>query len=220
MLERINGHAHAGVLGYFMGKNAIVSVAVSETGNVVFKDTGAVASFAELRRYLNTKDDAEVVSYLNTRKITKVDGTEFVEATLEVDYTAAYAAQVNIKRVVDIIQQRAVILSTSDVASEVEVKDFFNAQSGKIEKVSLDSASVISFLVERANVFDKDIKNFQGVPSAEGKVEEGRSLIDDLAGVPLLTSTNEEVRLAGTAGTSDKGNFGVKVYRVIPALSI
>lgn len=220
MLERINGHAHAGVLGYFMGKNAIVSIAVSDTDSVEFKDTGAVASLVELRRYLNSSKDEVAVAYLNERKVTRVDGSEFELATFAVDYDAAYAAQTNIKRLVDIIQQRAVILSTSDVAGEVAVKGFTNAQNGVSTEVELDSACVISFLVERANVFDKDIKNFQGVPSSVGEVDAGRNLIDDLSGVPLLSATGEEVRLTASAGTADKGNYGVKVYRVIPALSI
>lgn len=218
MLERINGFSESGVLGYFYGKNSIVSVAIGGAGGVVVKVTGAVASFTELQRFLNTTDEDVIVDFLNKRSVVRVDGTEFVAETLSQDYTAAYAAQTNIKRVIDIVQQRAVILSTSDTAADVSVAGFKNAPGGVTGSASVASANVVSFLVERANVFDKDLTTFQGVP--DGTVDAGRLLIDEISGVPMLTSTGDEVILASSSTATTTGNFAIKVYKTIPALSL
>lgn len=218
MLARINGFSESGVLGYFQGKNALVSVAIGGASNVVVKVTGAVASYTELLRFLNSSDSEGILEFLKDKGVVRVDGTDFVEATLEADYTAAFAAQTNVKRVIDIVQQRAVIISTSDTAAGVAVAGFKNAPSGVSAAASVAAANVITFLVERANVFDKDFTSFQGVP--DGTIEDGRLLIDDLTGVPLLSSTGTEVILASSATAAAVGNFGIKVYKSIPALSI
>lgn len=218
MLERINGFSESGVLGYFYGKNALVSIAVGGASNVVVKVTGAVASFSELERFLNTTDADAIVEYLNDKGVVRVDGTAFVASTLEADYTAAYAAQTNIKRIVDVVQQRAVVLATSDTAQGVAVAGFINAPSGVTAAASVAAANVITFLVERANVFDKDLTTFQGVPA--GSIDEGRLLIDDLTAVPMLTATGTEVILTSSATAAAAGNFAIKVYKTIPALSL
>lgn len=218
MLERINGFSQSGILGYFYGKNALVSVAIGGASNVVVSATGAVASFAELQRFLNTDDVDVIVEFVNDKGITRVDGSAFVSSTLSADYTAAYAAQMNVKRIIDVIQQRAVVLSTSTTATGVAVSGFKNAPAGVSATVAVASANVITFLVERANVFDKDLTTFQGVPA--NSIDEGRNLIDDLTGVPMLTSTGTQVTLASSATATDAGNFAIKVYKVIPALSI
>jgi len=121
MLERINGFSESGVLGYFYGKNALVSIAVSSASDVVIAVTGAPCSYVGVQHFLNTTETDEITDFLNAKGVTRVDGTEFVQATVEVDYTAAFAAQTNMKRVIDIIQQRAVILSTSLIAQGVDV---------------------------------------------------------------------------------------------------
>lgn len=218
MLERINGFSESGVLGYFYGKNALVSIAVGGASNVVVKVTGAVASFAELQRFLNTEDADAIVEFLNDKGVVRVDGTDFVAVSLEADYTAAYAAQTNVKRVIDIVQQRAVVLSTSLTAQGVAVSGFRNAPAGVTGAASVSSANVITFLVERANVFDKDLVTFQGVPA--NQIDEGRLLIDDLTGVPMLAANGSEVILASSATAGAAGNFAIKVYKAIPALSI
>lgn len=218
MLERINGFSESGVLGYFYGKNALVSVAIGGASNVVVKVTGAVASFTELERFLNTTDADAIVEYLNDKGVVRVDGTAFVAGSLEADYTASYAAQTNIKRIVDVVQQRAVILATSDTAQGVAVSGFRNAPSGVTAAASVAAANVITFLVERANVFDKDLTTFQGVPA--NSIDEGRLLIDDLTGVPMLTATGTEVILTSSATAAAAGNFAIKVYKTIPALSL
>ena len=89
MLARINGYSKSGVLGYFYGNNTLVSVAVA---GVLVKDTGAVASLVDVRRFLNDADDATVVDYLNTKGIVRVDGTAFVVGTLAADYQASFSA--------------------------------------------------------------------------------------------------------------------------------
>ncbi len=215
MLERINGFSESGVLGKFYGKNALVSVAIAGAGDVVVKMTGAVASFVELQRFLNTDDAEVIVEFLKGKGVVRVDGSAFEVVTLAADYTAAYAAQTNLKRVVDIVQQRAVILSTSLTAHGVAVSAFKNAPAGVLADAAVADANVVTFLVERANVFDKDLNTFQGVPTAV--IEEGRLLIDDLAGVPMLAADGSDVVLASGAA---QGNFAIKVYKAIPALSV
>lgn len=211
MLARINGYSKSGVLGYFYGNNTLVSVAVA---GVLVKDTGAVASLVDVRRFLNDADDATVVDYLNTKGIVRVDGTAFVVGTLAADYQASFSAQTNLKRIVDIVQQRAVILATSDIATGVAVAGFSYIQAGQVvNTAAVADANVITFLVERADVFNKDAKSLQGVPT--GTVEVGRNLIDDLTGVSLLAEDGSSVVLAAT-----DSSFAVKLYATIPALSI
>lgn len=216
MLERINGFSESGVLGYFYGKNALVSLAVANAGNVVIAVTGAPCSYAGVLHFLNTDDKDVITAFLNEKGITRVDGTPFVEATVEVDYTAAFAAQTNMKRVVDVIQQRAVILSTSLIAQAVDVAGWKNAPNGISGAAAVDGASALTFLIERADVFDRDATTFQGVPTIS--IDQGRLLIDDLTGVPFMTSTGGEVRLESSATAAAAGNFAIKIHKQIPAL--
>lgn len=209
MLERINGYADTGRLGYFYGDNAIVSIAISGTDGIKLKSTGATCSFAELKRSLNTDDMEFILSHVNTKGIIRVDGTEFVLDTLAEDFDAAFAAQTNYKRIVDIVQQRAVVLGISDVESGVTAVKFSTHGGGVTAEDDVADAEVVSFLVERRNVFDKNLTTFQGVP--DGKIEVGRNLIDDLIYVPMITKlTDPEVKLLD--------NFGIKVYDKVPAL--
>lgn len=216
-LERINGYSFDKILGYFYGSNALVSIAVSNEGDVVLKVTGAVGSFLGLQRFLNTDIPEDIVAYLNDKGIKTVDDAPWVASTVQAQYTAAYAAQTNVKRVVDVIQQRAVVLSTSQIIADGAVTDFTNAPSGVLSEgtVEIPVANVVTFLVERANVFDKDIMSFQGVPSTD--IEEGRLLIDDLSGIPMLSSTGQEVFLLSQASDA-AGDFGIKIFKFIPAM--
>lgn len=216
MLERINGFSESGVLGYFYGKNALVSIAVSSASDVVIAVTGAPCSYVGVQHFLNTTETDEITDFLNAKGVTRVDGTEFVQATVEVDYTAAFAAQTNMKRVIDIIQQRAVILSTSLIAQGVDVVGWKNAPNGISGAASVDDASALTFLIERADVFDRDATTFQGVPTTT--IDQGRLLIDDLTGVPFMTATGTEVRLESSATAAAPGNFAIKIYKQIPAV--
>lgn len=207
MLERINGYADTGRLGYFYGDNALVSVAIA--GGVKLKSTGATCSFTELKRSLNTADMDFILNFVNTKGIVRVDGTAFEKATLEADYNAAFAAQTNFKRVVDIVQQRAVVLGISDVESGVTAVKFKTHGNGVTAEADVADAEVVTFLVERRNVFDKNITTFQGVP--QGDIDVGRNLIDDLIYVPMLKADlSDEVKLLD--------NFGIQVYAKIPSL--
>lgn len=213
--ERINGFNKSAVLGYYMGENAAISIAVGSAGDVALKDTGAVASLAELQRFLNSSDDQVVLDYINAKGIVRVDGTAFVLASVQADYIAAHAAQTNLKRIVDVVQQRVVIHVASDIDS-TDVADFRNAPAGVTGDVDVTAAQLISFVVERANVFDKDLLTFQGVPT--GTIDQGRNLIDDLTGVPMLSATGTEIKLISSATAGAQGNFGIKVFMSIPAL--
>lgn len=215
MLERINGFSEDSVLGYFQGKNALASIAIDTTGDIALVVTGAVCSFVGLQHFLNTQNNDEIVAFLNAKGVVRVDGSQFVEATVQADYTEAYAAQTNLKRVVDVVQQRAVIIATSDIAKAAAVTGFKNVVNGVDAAANIASADVITFLVERADVFDRDATSFQGVPSTT--IDAGRLLLDDLAGVPLMDKTGAEVILEG-ASTAKAGNFAIKIYKSIPAL--
>ncbi len=216
MLERINGFSESGVLGYFGGKNALVSFAVANAGNVVIAITGAPCSYAGLLHFLNTEDTDEIVDFLNEKGVTRVDGTEFVAASVEVDYTAAFAAQTNMKRLVDVVQQRAVIIATSLIAQDVTVTGWKNAPNGVSGVASVADGSALTFLVERADVFDRDATTFQGVPLPT--IDEGRLLIDDLTGVPFLAADGTEVKLLSSATAAAAGNFAIKIHKQIPAI--
>lgn len=221
--ERINGYSFDKILGYFCGTNALASIAVSKLGDVNVRVTGAVGSFAGLQRFLNTDIPEVITEYLNDKGIIRIDGTPFEVATVEADYNASYAAQTNVKRLVDVVQQRAVVLSTSeiggnDASAPLAVEGFTNAVDGvlSVGTVDIASASVVTFLVERANVFDKDLVSFQGVPSTE--IEEGRLLIDDLTGIPMLAKDGvTEVFLKSQAADA-AGDFGIKMFKAIPAM--
>lgn len=220
--ERINGYSFERILGYFCGTNALASIAISKLGDVNVLVTGAVSSYAGLQRFLNTDVPEVILDYLNDKGIKRVDGSAFVLDTLEDDYNASYAAQTNVKRIVDVVQQRAVVIATSNIAGSgaeaFPVAGFSNAPDGVMSagSVSIDDASVITFLVERASVFNKDLKSPQGVPSTE--YEEGRLLIDDLTGVPLLAKDGvTEVYLRSQAADA-AGDFGIKLFKYLPAL--
>ena len=75
---------------------------------------------------------------------------------------------------------------------------------------------MISFVVERANVFYKDVLSFQGIPT--GTIDKGRNLIDDQTGVPMLSSAGVEIKLISSATATAQGNFGIKVFKSMPAI--
>lgn len=213
--SRINGFPTSSVLGFFQGKNALASIAIGSAGSVAVKDTGAVATLVQLQNFLNSTDDQVLVTYLNGKGIVRVDGTAFILASVEADYTASYAAQTNLKRIVDVVQQRAVIIAASTLAT-ASVTNFVNAPAGVLTTTAaVTTASVITFLVERATVFDKNAQTFQGVPT--GVTEEGRLLVDDLTNVTFMSATGTDVVLLSSATAGAVGNFGVKIYKQIPA---
>lgn len=218
-MERFNGFNHSQRLGYFYGKNALVSVAVSSTGDVEMASTGAVATLEDVKKALHVTDDAQnqvVVDYLNGSGVTRVDGSQFVLATLNADYVAAHAAQMNLQRIVDVVQQRAVVLSTSDIVPVAgDITTFSNAPAGTLAVTTLTGSTVVTFLVERADVFTKDGITPQGQPT--GTKEKGRNLIDDLTGIYLMSKAGAAVQVLSNAGASVAGNFGVRVYDIIPA---
>ena len=164
---------------------------------------------------MNSTDDNVLLAYLNGKGIVRVDGTAFVLSTVEADYTASYSAQTNLKRIVDVVQQRAVIIAASQLAS-ASVTNFTNAPAGVTSSAAgVTSATIITFLVERADVFDKNDQTFQGVPT--GVIEAGRLLVDDLTNVNFRSSTGTDIALLSSATAGDIGNFGVKIYKQIPA---
>lgn len=218
MIGRINGHSNTNRLGYFIGDNAIVSVALSnENQNINIKDTGAVASFNEIKHHLNSDDLDIILHFIKDQKITKINGDFFTDTSdLELEYNKSYCAQINLNRIIDIIQQRAVILSTSNIAENVKPIDFYNVIDGVYSTTNMDKAIVFSVLVERASVFNKDSRSYYGVPT--GQTEKGRNLVEDMFGVKIYLDDSTEVKLKGSSNPNESGNFGVRIYNGIPAL--
>ena len=212
MLSHINGYNKTGRLGYFYGDNAFVSIAIASDNDILINPTGVVDEIEDLKQVLSTEDADIISSFLNQKGCTRVDGTEFVSASLEEDYLAAYASQMNLKRVIETVQNRAVVLGISEVLEDTDVEAFLSAPTGVTAEVSVPGANLITILIERATVFDKDMVSFQGVPTAD--VDKGRLLIDDLNGLILLSPELEEVKLLASSG-----NYAIKIFKTIPALS-
>lgn len=221
---RYNGGSLENQLGYFFGDNAFVSVAIDASGTIApFFASGVIAPLAEFKRRhgLASGDGIET---LPAEKITfegvAADGTKGTTAALTNDaaYVQAYASQENLKRIVDTVQQRAVVAATSaEEARTLETTDLFhNATSQDADPAvgvdfSTAGGNVISFLIERANVFNQDGIDVYGQPT--GVILEGRNLQLALDGISLLSTTATEVALVAAAGESGT-NFGVKMVGI------
>ena len=216
--ERFHGAAEMNRLGYFFGDSAIATIAVETTSSTIapFFTSNVVAPLAEFKRVhgLALSDD---ISLLDAEKRTFVgvaaDGTRGVTAALTNDaaYVRAYASQENLRRLVHTIQQRAVVAGVSDsvVRSIVVGDNLFNPTTGNVDGagVAIANAQVISFLVERATVFNKDGISTYGQPT--GTITEGLNLQEALEGVALLSVTATEVTL-----DSASAMFGVKMVGI------
>lgn len=210
--ERFNGGSLVNQLGYFFGDNAFVTIAVQ--GAEVF-DSGVIAPLAEFKRVygLTTAQD---ISVLDDSKITftnvQADGTEGTAAALTNDaaYTRAYAAQENLKRLVDTVQQRAVVIGTSDnsAATIVTGDNFFNDTGSVRTACAITGGVALTFLVERSAVFNKDGTDLYGQPT--GTVQVGYSLMEALNGIALLDTSAADLALAPSA-TAVSGSYGVKI---------
>ena len=214
--ERYNGGSLVNQLGYFFGESAFATVAVS--GHTPFDGTGVVASLAEFKRVHNLDVGAGAVGEgQNIDVLSVVQRTiNGVEYKNDVEYVAGYAKQENLKRIVDTIQQSAVIAATSTakpIVAATDVARFFNDQvPGTATGVSLPvGAYAISFLIERAAVFNKDATNLYGQP---GSAVVGLVLMEALNGISLLSPTLVENKLVPGATTPDPkitSNYGVAI---------
>lgn len=236
---RYNGHSYENRIGYFYGANAFATIAIDGTagangGIIEFFASGVVPALAEFKRVHGLdagngnagsgQDISVLAEEQRTFEGVKADGTKGTTAPLTNDlaYLKAYIAQENFKRLVDTVQQRAVIDATSEEVKIVDLTadlDFFNetANTAGAGAVLADAAT-ITFLIERANVFNQDVTDVYGQPT--GLVYEGKNLQEALNGISLLgvgTASGESkpvsIELAPSA-TAAEGNYGVKMVGI------
>lgn len=118
-------------------------------------------------------------------------------ASADVAYLKAHYARANYKRIVDTIQQRAVILGGSHASTIPATAPISTTAGWNVNITAGAGVYVVTFLVERGSVFDKSIANVYGQPTDPVK---GQALVEDLLGLSLYTSTGTLVQL--TSATS------------------
>ena len=118
-------------------------------------------------------------------------------AAADTAYLRAHYARANYKRIVDIVQQKAVVLGSSYVTA-IPATSAISTTAGWNTNIAAGSGVyVVTFLVERGSVFDKSIANAYGQPTTPVV---GQALVDDLLNLSLYTSTGSLVQL--TSSTS------------------
>ncbi|AUS03067.1 hypothetical protein NVP2275O_486 [Vibrio phage 2.275.O._10N.286.54.E11] len=220
--QRYHGGSKENRLGYFFGDNAFATIVVDNAGSLatIFA-SNVVAPLAEFKR-VHSLDETQDISVLAADQRTfegvTATGTKGVTAELANDaaYVSAHASQENFKRLVDTVQQRAVIAATSETDIDIAVvvaDDVFNPTTGNVAGAgtAITSGSAVTFLVERANVFNQDSTDVYGQPL--NVIVEGKNLQDALAGINLLSTTGTDIPLEASA-TSAAGNYGVKMVGI------
>lgn len=116
MAIRFNGFSKLG-LESVQGVNGFLSMAVDQTEHA-FGETGVVANLHDFKVLAGMKDLTENISTLPAEQRT----FEGVEIADDAAYTAAYAKQANVRRLIDWLQQRAVIMASSAAKAGVAVE--------------------------------------------------------------------------------------------------
>ena len=227
MTARVHGYNMTNRLGYLIGDNAFVSFATN-AADVEVKATGVITplqQFKELYAYDPTKDIA-----VNVTKTVDVDAAgnpiTVTEPNVSADlrtingvvyasdatYVAAWAAQENMKRLVDVIQQRAIVLGISAAAAvNSAITGVTTGRAYGQWSTTMTAAATnnfVTFMVERGYVFDKTRPNSYGQP---GGTVIGQELLDELAATSLLNATGTAVPLTATS-------VGVRIDREIPRI--
>lgn len=121
-------------------------------------------------------------------------------------YVRAYYAQANLRRVIDVIQNRTVILGTSPVSAISATQALATTAGWNVNISAAAGTYVITFLVEKVNSVDSTSVNTYGQP---GSVTAGAALVNDLLNLSLYNTSGTLVAL--TSATS-----AVKVTNVLP----
>src|SRR5574343_540153 len=129
-------------------------------------------------------------------------------ASADAAYKKAHYARVNYKKIVDLIQQKAVILGASSATAIPATSPIATSAGWNVNIAAGAGVYVVTFLVERANVFDKAIANVYGQPTAPVV---GQALVEDLQGLSLHTASGTLVQLTGSTSA-------VLVTNVIPQI--
>lgn len=241
MTTRFNGYNHDSRLGYFQGDNALVSVAVQQkdaAGAFEVKVTGVRAPLVEYKRMYSLLHTADVAATIYKHKTTEV--LTAVDKSADSDYEdigintpelanmygggiandagylEAFAAQENLRRLVDIIQQRAVIMGVSAAGATTTNTDALTTTAGWTSAITSTATALVhtvTFMVERATVFDKLRPNMYGQPEGTEPVV-GQELVLDLAGLPMLKKDATE----GVALGADAANYAVRIDKAIPRI--
>lgn len=225
MTVRVHGFNHDGRLGYFMGDNALASIAVegAELGA-----TGVIMTLADFKKMYAidpSKGIAEEVDYKwiddsNTAQSKKLPNITVEARTIlgtvyatDAAYVQAYAKQHNMLRLVDTVQQRSVILGISEGGARAAIVSADVTAGGAHSKWSLalaGSPQSVTLMIERAAVYDRLRPNLYGQPEAAAP-KIGKELVDDLLGLKLLSTTATDVELTTT-------NYSVRIDRNIPQI--
>lgn len=228
MTTRVNGYIMDNRLGFLLGDNAFVSIATNAAG-VAVASTGVVAPIAQFKALYGYDPVADIGVNVTKTVDVKVDGTLVTvsESNVPVElrtiggvvyandaaYITAWAQQENLRRLVDTVQQRAVLMAiskagasnsaTTGVAAATRAYGQWSASIG-----ATATNSFVTFMVERGYAFDKARANQYGQPD---KIEIGQELVDELASLSLLNAAGAAVKL--TAAT-----VAVRIDRTVPTI--
>ena len=127
-------------------------------------------------------------------------------SSADVAYNRAYFAQLNVQRVIDVIQQRAVILGTSPIAA-IGVTTALDTAAGWSSAIAAGAGVfVVSFLVEKIHAVDGTTVNMYGQPST---VTAGAGLLADLENLSLFDTTGTLVPLTSSVSS-------IKIVNTLP----
>jgi len=168
---------------------------------------------AESRTFIGVASDGSVGT---TATIGATDAPVAAGAgadTADAAYVRAYYAQENIRKIIDTLQQRAVLLGVSQIGAIADTTALTVADGWSSEiadaATSLVTTYLITFVIEKINSIDGTTADSYGKPLS---VTTGAGLLADLANVSLYDSTGTLVPLT-TANSSIKvgGLFGAAV---------
>lgn len=227
MTERVHGYIIDDRLGALMGDNAFVSIAVD--AGVDIKATGVLTPLNQFKA-LYAYNPAQGIEFSEPRRVdindfsgaARMENLPNVPADLRTingvtydsdeTYTTAWCSQENLRRLVDTVQQRGVLIAISKAGpltgTPADVVDVDDIRKYGQWSASFTDAQTVTFLVERGYVFDKTRPNEYGQPS---ETQIGQELIDELLKLTLLSPTGQPVTLSGRT-------CAVRVDRSVPQI--
>lgn len=234
IMTRVHGAVGENRLGYFQGENALVTIAIktpaaSADSAIALGETGVLQTLNEFKILFghsvtdgiadsdtyhgDTNGDGSITSADDSVVNVGVEQRTImgVQYDTDAEYVEAYATQQNLRRVVDSLQQRAVIIGVSPAVTETATASLDLQGYDKAMSVAVgDVITYITFLIERGTSLDKNAINMYGQLLNQDPIP-GGELVDALATVLFLKpDATEEVAIPG--------RIAVKVAREIPSV--
>ncbi len=217
MTIRVHGATGGDRLGYFQGDNAILTFMFVGAANFGIEETGVVTTAADLLVLHHDSGLEYTGASLTFTELPAASRTvNGVQYDTEAAWTAAFNRQQNLRRLIESIQQRSVIIAsraaTGTVGDNADDIIGIDLASSKVTTTAVDNDPVAlgSFLIERAQVWDEYFPNTYGQLAAKADQTHVGKIFSDLITQMVTDGVFvNDTGLVSTVGTAGTGQFQI-----------